>query len=65
MTDTIARNSFSISPALGLYLPPMTWGVQHKYTQDAVLLVLTSDFYDPADYIRNYDIFKRLVRASS
>ncbi len=64
--DGYNREEFILDqPSLGLYLPPMTWGVQHKYTEDAVLLVLTSDFYDPADYIRNYDIFKRLARASS
>jgi UDP-2-acetamido-3-amino-2,3-dideoxy-glucuronate N-acetyltransferase len=44
-------------PELGLYLPPMVWAVQHQFSRDAVLLVLASDPYDPADYIRNYDDF--------
>ncbi len=47
------------SPELALYVPPMTWGVQYKYTADAVLLVLASDVYDPSDYIRDYDEFIR------
>lgn len=42
---------------LGLYLPPMVWGIQYKYSADAVLLVLASDIYDAADYIRDYDTF--------
>jgi acetyltransferase-like isoleucine patch superfamily enzyme len=45
-------------PTLGLYLPPMTWGVQYKYTRDAVLLVFTSHSYDSADYIRDYETFR-------
>jgi hypothetical protein len=45
------------SPETGLYLPPMVWGVQYKYSRDALLLVLASRSYDPNDYIRDYDQF--------
>lgn len=48
------------SPELGIYLPPGIWGVQYKYTTDAVLLVFASHEYSSADYIRNYDDFLRL-----
>jgi acetyltransferase-like isoleucine patch superfamily enzyme/dTDP-4-dehydrorhamnose 3,5-epimerase-like enzyme len=48
------------SPAVGIYLPPMVWAVQYKYSKDAVLLALASDVYDPADYIRDYSEFVRL-----
>jgi dTDP-4-dehydrorhamnose 3,5-epimerase-like enzyme len=41
----------------GLYLPPMTWGIQYKYSPDAMLLVFASHHYDAADYIREYDEF--------
>jgi UDP-2-acetamido-3-amino-2,3-dideoxy-glucuronate N-acetyltransferase len=41
----------------GLHLPPMVWGTQYKYTHDAMLLVVASHKYDPADYIRSYDQF--------
>ena len=44
-------------PSVGVYMPPMTWAVQYKYTADAVLLVLASHAYDPDDYIRTYDDF--------
>lgn len=47
---------------LGLHLPPMTWGIQYRYSQDAVLLVFASDYYDPNDYIRDYDQFMEVVR---
>ena len=45
------------SPELGLYLPPMVWATQYKYTRDAVLLVLASHPYDADDYIRDYETF--------
>lgn len=50
------------SPNKGLYLPPMVWGVQYKYTQDALLLVFASHNYDAADYVRDYSEFIQLVK---
>lgn len=50
-------------PGIGLYVPPMVWAVQYRYSPDAILLVLASDPYDPADYIRDYDEFLRLAPA--
>lgn len=41
-------------PDIGIYLPPMIWGIQYKFTPDAILLVLASDVYDANDYIRDY-----------
>lgn len=51
------------SPDKGIHLPPMTWGIQYKYSADAVLLVFTSDYYDADDYIRNYAEFSQAVHA--
>jgi UDP-2-acetamido-3-amino-2,3-dideoxy-glucuronate N-acetyltransferase len=45
------------APNVGIYLPPLVWGVQYRYSRDAVLLVFASDYYDPADYIRDYTEF--------
>lgn len=50
------------APNRGVYLPPMTWGIQYKYTEDAVLLVFASHHYDAADYIRNYADFLQQVQ---
>jgi acetyltransferase-like isoleucine patch superfamily enzyme len=44
-------------PSRGLYVPPMVWATQYKYTRDAVLLVLASHSYDASDYIRDYGEF--------
>jgi acetyltransferase-like isoleucine patch superfamily enzyme/dTDP-4-dehydrorhamnose 3,5-epimerase-like enzyme len=49
------------TPSKGIYLPPMTWGTQYKYSPDAVLLVYASDYYDSADYIRSYAEFRKLA----
>jgi len=51
------------SPDLGLYIPPMIWGVQFNYTMDAVLLVFASHLYDPKDYIRDFSEFLRVANA--
>ncbi|MFV8824861.1 WxcM-like domain-containing protein [Thauera sp. WH-2] len=48
-------------PELGLYIPPMVWGVQYRYSPGAVLLVFASDPYDPDDYIRDYQAFRRIA----
>ena len=51
------------SPNIGLYIPPMTWAVQYKYSRDGVLLAFASDLYDPSDYIRDYAEFLALKNA--
>src|SRR5262249_32896857 len=56
--DGTNRQEFVLdSPELGLYVPPMVWCIQYKYTADALLLVLASHPDDSADYIRNYAEF--------
>lgn len=49
------------TPALGLYVPPLVWGAQFDFTPDATLLVLASHKYDPGEYIRDYEEFRRIV----
>jgi acetyltransferase-like isoleucine patch superfamily enzyme/dTDP-4-dehydrorhamnose 3,5-epimerase-like enzyme len=50
-------------PNIGLYLPPKTWGIQYKYSADAMLLVFASDYYDSDDYIRDYGEFVSLIKS--
>lgn len=60
--DGINRIEVSLdSPEKGIYLPPLVWGVQYKYSDDAVLLVFASHHYDPTDYIRDYSEFLEFV----
>ncbi|MGH2951620.1 MAG: WxcM-like domain-containing protein [Solirubrobacterales bacterium] len=51
------------APSRALYVPPMVWSTQYGYTRDAVLMVLASKTYDAADYIRDYDEFKRAIES--
>jgi hypothetical protein len=56
------RDEFTLDdPSVGLYLPPMTWGIQYKYSHDAVLLVFASEFYDSTEYIRDYGEFIDMI----
>jgi serine acetyltransferase/dTDP-4-dehydrorhamnose 3,5-epimerase-like enzyme len=50
-------------PNLGLLIPPMVWATEYKYSPDAVLLVMASDIYKAEDYIRDYDLFLKEIRA--
>lgn len=62
--DGTNRQEFILdAPSTGLHLPPMVWATQYKYSLDAVLLVLASNWYDPASYIRDYSQFLDLVKA--
>ena len=61
--DGETRQEFVLdSPSLGLYLPPMTWGTQYRFSPGAVLLVLASDVFHEADYICEYDEFLTLAK---
>ena len=44
-------------PNVGLYIDSMKWREMHDFSNDCVLMVLASNHYDEADYIRNYDDF--------
>lgn len=49
-------------PDIGVHLTPLVWATQYNYSPDAVLMVFASHAYDPADYIRDYDEFKNIVK---
>ena len=48
-------------PHTGVYLPTMVWKDMYDFTPDSVLLVLASTYYNPDEYIRDYDDFVREV----
>ena len=49
-------------PRMGLYLTTMVWKDMYDFSQDSVLLVLASEHYDAAEYIRDYDEYIREVK---
>ena len=59
------REEFVLNqPSQGLLLPPMIWGIQYRYSADAILLVLCSEHYNSNDYVRDYDQFLALILAA-
>lgn len=57
------RQEFILNrPDVALHLHPMVWGIQYKYSTDAMLLVFASHYYDNSDYIRNYADFKKMAK---
>ena len=48
-------------PTQGLYVPPLVWIELRDFTPDAVCLVLTSEHFDQADYVRDRVEFERLA----
>lgn len=45
----------------GLLIGPGMWRVIKNFTPDCVLLLLADQHYDEADYIRDYDAFRKWV----
>lgn len=53
---------FSLNrPHTGIYLPRMIWKDMYDFSEDSVLLCLSSEHYDSEEYIRNYDEFVKKV----
>lgn len=46
----------------GIYLPPMTWGVQYKHSDDCIMAVFASHSYNDRDYIRDYNDYIKLKK---
>ena len=58
LDDAKARESIMLdSPDKGLVIGPGLWREMVWHTENAVLCVAASEYYDAADYIRSYDDF--------
>ncbi|HTY54925.1 MAG TPA: FdtA/QdtA family cupin domain-containing protein [Candidatus Binataceae bacterium] len=49
------------SPRTALYVPPLTWLDIDGFSAGSICLVLTSDVYDAADYVRDYAEYAHLA----
>ena len=47
----------------GLYIPPMIWREIDNFSSGSICLALASEYFDEADYYRDYDEFLEAVRA--
>ena len=48
----------------GLYLTPMVWREIENFAAHSVCLVLASEYFDEAEYIRDYDDYRAAVLAA-
>ena len=51
-------------PNQAIYLPRMVWKEMYDFTEDSVLMVLTNEYYDSSEYIRDFDDFVREIKAA-
>ena len=45
------------APNMGIYLPAMIWKEMYGFSDDSILLVLSSEYYDKNEYIRDFEAF--------
>lgn len=62
LSDGHDTRTFSLNrPYRGLYIPAGIWRNLDNFSSGAVSLVLTSELYSEHDYVRDYEVFKRLT----
>ena len=49
-------------PNMGLYIPKMVWKDMYGFSSDSILLCISSEAYDPNEYIRSYEAFAEEVK---
>ena len=53
------------SPSIGLIVEGLVWRTMNWEMEQSVLVVAASEYYDESDYIRDYEVFKRVATARS
>lgn len=63
LEDGFARQTFRLDrPDRGLYVAPGIWRDLHHFSGGTVCLVIASELFDEADYLRNYEDFLAYAR---
>ncbi|TDE42262.1 WxcM-like domain-containing protein [Flavobacterium rhamnosiphilum] len=58
LNDGTEKKSFLLNkPNIGLYIPTGIWRELQNFSSGAVCLVLASDVFEEADYIRDFNAF--------
>jgi len=66
LDDGVNKKKFHLNRSYyGLYVSPMMWREITNVSSGAVCMVLASEFYDEADYYRDYDLFLESARVHS
>lgn len=65
LENKTGREEIELSdPSIGVIIDTCTWREMLWLQKDSVLCVAASDYYDEEDYIRDYDIFKLLIKSN-
>ena len=63
LDDGKVKRSFTLNrPYQGLLVVPGIWRTLDDFSSGSVCMVLASEKYDEADYIRDYEVFYRFVK---
>ena len=62
LDDGFTRKTYHLNrPNAGLYVPALVWRELLNFSAGSICLVLASEFYDPADYFRDYADFRKAI----
>lgn len=61
LDNGVEKHRFHLDrPYKGLLIPPGYWRTMDNFSSGSVCMVVTNQYYDEADYIRDYDDFLKL-----
>ncbi|WP_231427796.1 FdtA/QdtA family cupin domain-containing protein [Pedobacter sp. Leaf250] len=61
LNDGSKIEKFSLNRSyFGLYVPSMYWRSLENFSTNSLALIVSNKVYDEADYIRNFDDFKKI-----
>lgn len=62
LDDGVNRETITLDdPSKCLLLEGVVWREMHNFRNNCVLNILCNDYYDDLDYIRDYDMFLKIV----
>jgi mannose-6-phosphate isomerase-like protein (cupin superfamily) len=63
LDDGINRDNIVLNkPNIGIFLGRKLWVKMSNFEKNTVLLILSSEFYDEKEYIRDYNVFKKILK---
>jgi len=63
LDDGFVRKSFFLNrPHYGLFVPPGIWRELENFSSNSISLTLASTIFSENDYVRDYKLFKKMVK---
>jgi dTDP-4-dehydrorhamnose 3,5-epimerase-like enzyme len=63
LDDGVIRETFFLNrPHYGLYIPPGIWRELENFSSNSIALTLASTKFGEEDYIRDYELFKKMIQ---